>query len=460
MTEQVARFRSGTASRTEGVLVVAAAAVAVVGLALLATRENTILLLGALAVAGLIALVAVIGPERTGILILVGGFFTAPFYKGTAPTPGSPATGTDALLLLGFVFLIPNVLRGRLRLPLVYWFGVSLVLIVGILASAGSTDPAVSFISLGFWMVVMAGLTCAFASWLPSRTLVDLFAASFVAGQIFSFVAGWARGNIAQDRHAGLSTHFNYFGEAGMLSVGLLIYLAYRYFGRSKLISVAIVVVAAVCVATVVLSGSRAATIVLAVLILMIPVVERSAITGFVWAALVALALVVLPLVADTLSQVSSVDRLLGGGGAGYSDSARNIGLDEGLDRFFANPILGDGLIELYEIHNNFLEVAVAIGVFGLAGYLMVLYAFARPILGAGQMRRLCYPVWGYIGFGATVPSLYDRSIWAVVALSAVAMVEFEQIRRDRPLTSPTGRHLNPGTRPIPSSGVRSGADV
>ena len=66
--------------------------------------------------------------------------------------------------------------------------------------------------------------------------------------------------------------------------------------------------------------------------------------------------------------------------------------------------------------------MAVGIGIFGLAGYLLVLYAFAKPLFGHGEYRRLGYVVWGYIGFGATVPSLYDRSVWAVVALSAVAM--------------------------------------
>ena len=76
----------------------------------------------------------------------------------------------------------------------------------------------------------------------------------------------------------------------------------------------------------------------------------------------------------------------------------------------------------------------------------MVLYSFARPILGTGELRRLCYPVWAYIGFGATVPSLYDRSVWTVIALSVVAMVEFERMRREqatsrRPSRNPTSHH-------------------
>jgi hypothetical protein len=51
------------------------------------------------------------------------------------------------------------------------------------------------------------------------------------------------------------------------------------------------------------------------------------------------------------------------------------------------------------------------------------LLTFARPLLGLGEHRRLCYTVWAYVGFGATIPSLYDRSIWGPVALSVIAIV-------------------------------------
>jgi hypothetical protein len=306
-----------------------------------------------------------------------------------------------------------------------------LVLTAGLLSSAASTSPLESYIALTFWMIVMIGLPVAFAMWGPSVVVIDVLACSFVVGQMFSFALGYVRGNEALGRHAGLATHPNYLAEGGMLALALLIYIAYRHFGRSWLWSTAILVAVVVCTASVHLSGSRAAIVVIAVLVLMIPFVERSAITGFVMAGLVALAILALPIIAGLAGQGSAIDRLTGGGGSTQSNSARTLGLDEGVDRFFGHPIMGDGLIDLFDIHNNFLEVAVAIGVLGLAGYLLVLYAFARPILGTGELRRLCYPVWGYIGFGATVPSLYDRSIWTVVALSVVAMVELERRRTD-----------------------------
>ena len=441
--------------RWESAAVLVALGLLAAVLVLIATRDNMVFTYVGLGVAGLACVISVLGPEKTGVLLLMGGFFTAPFYKGTGPSLESPVTATDALVLFGFMLLLPRLLKGRLKLPIVYWAGTMMVLLAGLISSAGSTAPRESYVALTFWMIVMVGMPVAFALWGPPLVVVDLLAGSFVLGQIYSFALGYIRGNEAGGRQAGLATHPNYFAEGGMLALALLIYLAYRHFGRSWLWSAGILAAGAVCAATVHLSGSRAAIVVIAVVVLAIPVVERSAITGFVMAGFVALALVALPIIADIAGRGSAIDRLTGGGGASQSDSARTLGLDEGIDRFFAHPIQGDGLVELFDIHNNFLEVAVATGIFGLVGYLLVLYAFARPILGTGHLRRLCYPVLGYIGFGATVPSLYDRSIWTVVALSAVAMVEFERrkTRHDAdPATTPMVTPLPHGTRAGASS--------
>jgi hypothetical protein len=205
-------------------------------------------------------------------------------------------------------------------------------------------------------------------------------------------------------------------------------------------ITAALLGATAICGASVIMSGSRAGTVVVAVMVLMVPFIERSAVTGFALALLGSLTLLLYPLIADAAGPGSSIARLGGDKTAQYSNTERTLGLDEGIARFFQHPFRGTGIVDLYEIHNNFLEVAVAIGIFGLAGYLIVLFAFARPLFGSGEYRRLAFGVWGYIGFGATVPSLYDRSIWAVVALSVVAMTEFERRSRAETKTGPHTR--------------------
>ena len=119
-------------------------------------------------------------------------------------------------------------MRGRVHFPPAYSVGVSLVLVAGLGASVFSVRAAESFVALGFWMIVMIGLPVAFALWGPLGRHIDLLAASFVAGHVFSFVLGVAQGKEAGGRHAGLTTHPNYLAQAGTLTICLLIYLAYR----------------------------------------------------------------------------------------------------------------------------------------------------------------------------------------------------------------------------------------
>jgi hypothetical protein len=374
----------------------------------------------AIGLAAFAAVLAVLGTERTGMLMLIGAFFTAPMYKGLAPV-GSPITPTDLLFVAGFGLLFPQLLVRRMQLPLMYYAGVTIVFLTGLVASAASQKPGESFMSLGFWMIVMVGLPVAIGLWGPSARMVDVLALTFIGGQMFSLAYGVARGEQAGGRYAGLSTHPNYLAQAGLLAMALLLYLFHRHLRDIKWLLV-LIPSAVVVAASIWLSGSRAATVVAAVLILMIPIVERSAVMGFLLAAFVVLTILLLPLIVDMAGEGSSIARLAGDKQSEYSNQARSLGLQEGIDRFFAHPLRGDGIVDLYYIHNNFLEVALSIGVFGLAGYLMVLFVFARPLFGDSEFRRLGYPVWAYIGFGATVPSLYDRSIWAVVALSVVAL--------------------------------------
>jgi hypothetical protein len=412
----------------------------------------------AIGLSAFIVVLSVIGTERMGTLMLIGAYFTAPMYKGLAPT-GSPITPTDLLFVAGFGLLFPQLFLRRTQLPLLYYFGVTLVFLTALIASATSAKPGESFLALGFWMIVMVGLPIAIGLWGPSGRMIDVLACSFISGQIFSLAYGVARGESAGGRYAGLSTHPNYLAQAGLLSMALLLYLFHRHF-RSVNWLMLLVPATLVVGASIWLSGSRAATVVAAVLILMIPIVERSAVMGFLLAAFVVLTILMLPMIVDMAGEGSSIARLAGDKQSQYSNQARSLGLQEGLDRFFAHPLRGDGIIDLYYIHNNFLEVALSIGVFGLAGYLMVLFVFAKPLFGQSEFRRLGYAVWAYIGFGATVPSLYDRSIWAVVALSVVCLTVPGRSRRgadDDVGSETTGAEAPTATEPHPALATNPG---
>lgn len=387
---------------------------------MLVSDSGVLYALAPVGVAAYLLLLVVLGSEKLGVLTIMAAFVTAPMYKYLAPSVDSLVTATDVLLLLGFVVLLPTIAFRKVHLPWPYVVGLLLVFSTGCLASIISSNTLVSFVTLALWMTVMGGLVIAFALWSPQGRLVDLLAWSYVAGHMVSSVGAVVQGPANQDRYAGLATHPNYFAQAGLMAIALLLYLFWRH--RTLWPRVVVVGAAAVSFGSIYFSGSRAATLVAAVLVLMIPVVERSAVIGFVMAVCGGLVILLLPILVEFTGDQSSLGRLVGNTNSKYSDQDRAQGLDAGWDRFWAAPLTGDGLIDLFRIHNMFLEAAVAIGVFGLVGYLLILFVFARALFVESPYRRLAYTTWAFIGWGATVPSLYDRSIWGPVALSVVAV--------------------------------------
>ena len=402
---------------------------AVVTLAIVVVAAGSVLLstlgpaamIGAVALATLLFLVVAFGSVRVGAVVVMAAVATAPMYKGLAPSEDAAVTPTDVLFVLGFALLLPALLRGRISLPLSYVGGMSLVLVAGIIATVLSDQRLLSGLALALWLIVLVGLPVAFGLWGPSPKLVDLLVWSYVAGHLLSQVLGAVLGRITDDgRHYGYTNHPNYFGQAGMMAFALLLYLFSRSTSRRQ--QLVVLAAGAVCGWSVVLSGSRGALVVLIMLVCMIPVVERSFAAGLLWSLAGALVLLGIPLILMVAGDTPAIERLTGNESAAGSDQIRSQGLEAGLDRLWANPFFGDGLIDLFHIHNNYLEVAVGIGVFGLIGYVAVMYAFARPLLGDHELRRLCYPVWAYLAWGAFVPGLYDRSIWAAVAISSVVV--------------------------------------
>lgn len=389
-----------------------------VGLVYLANTGDLVTALVTVGVALYIALLSVLGSTRLGILTLAGAFFTAPAYKGLAPE-GATITPTDALLVVGFALLLPEMLRGRLKLPLTYVIGIVIVFAFGMIATLRSERSLESAFALVFWLIVMIAFPIAILLWRPGGMVIRGLAWTYVFGHMASWAGGIVTGGItAQGRHFGMTNHPNYFAEAAIMAIALLIFLFFEY--QHWLMKTVVLGLAALTGISILLSGSRGATIVVAVLVVMIPIVERSAITGFFYAVCGATLVAALPFVLQLTGNTSAIDRLLGGGSASGSDQARTAGLETGVDRFWASPFLGDGLIDLFDIHNNVLQVAVGIGIFGLFGFLLVMFALARPLFGGSRYRRLCYTVWGYIGWGLLIPSLYDRTLWIPMCLAAI----------------------------------------
>jgi hypothetical protein len=381
----------------------------------------------ALGVVTALVLVVAIGPERAGVLALGVAFATAPMYKRLAPA-GSPITPTDLALVGGFALMLPRLLRNRFELPVQYVAAGGVIFVTGLIGSLTSDQTAVAFLALGFWMATMFVLPTGVHLWRPGSAEVQLMAWLFVAGQGFSFAYGMATGASYGGRFYGLTIHPNYFAEAGLISFALLLHLTTVTPARYRWITWAAM---AFSVYTVFISGSRAGTLGLAAVVALIPVVERSTVRMYLLSLLAAGGAVFVSMNPSLLTH-GALGRLTGHGSATGSDEERTRGLVSGWHRFLDHPLSGSGLTDLFDVHNNYLEVAIGVGIFGFLAFLVVLYTLTGPlILGTHPLRRLCYPVLAYGVFGATIPSLYDRTMWVPMSLSVVAVAAHR--RRNAP---------------------------
>lgn len=367
-----------------------------------------------------------VGPEKVGVGFLGLAFATAPMYKGLAPA-GSAVTPTDLCLVAGFGLLLPRLLGNPFRLPGMYLAAVMVIVATGITGSAVSSSPAASLLALGFWLATLFALPVGVHLWRPSRGEVQAMVWSFVAGHLVSTVLGFALGHLAGGRLYGLTNHPNYFAESGVIAFGLLLHLLATSSHRVLVWPAMLVTVYSVY-----LSGSRAGTLALAVLVAAIPLVERSALKAYALSLLAAVGAVVLSLKWSVVAGSGSLARLTGKGDATGSDLERTRGLSAGWHRFLDHPLTGSGLIDLFGVHNNYLEAAIGIGIFGLAAFLLILWTLGKPLFGDHEFRRLGYTVLGYAVFGATTPGLYDRTYWVAMSLSIVLVTAHHEARRLR----------------------------
>jgi O-antigen ligase len=253
----------------------------------------------------------------------------------------------------------------------------------------------------------------------PSAKLVDAFAWAYVGGQIISTGYSVLKGaaGMAQGRAIGLTTQPNFYGLGGQLAYALLLYLFYRVNPKHRWI----VIGARVPVLYSVLnSGSRASLLCCAVVTVVWPIVERSAMTWYFIITGAFLAAIGGEVALRALGQTTTLDRLTGDLSAQYSDVARQQLLTDGLNLFWKHPNQGNGWATVLLYHNAYLEVAVAGGVLTLVGFVLIIASLIKPLFQQGQPNRLAYAGLSYAAFGMIGPTLYDRIVWAVLCLILV----------------------------------------
>lgn len=393
-------------------LVPVGCALLLMGLVLLAT-ESLVTAILALGLATTLVLVVCFDLSGAGTLFVTLAMFLAP--SNDLRLGSSYVTASDILFVVGFALLTPTILRNRLRVPPLFLLGLAIVLAMGSLASIAAPVPIVSANQLVRLIVGAFALPVFFMIWRPAQHVVVRFATAYIFGAVLS--VGWAmlEGPIGEGRYIGLTYHPNYFGLASLLGLSLVPYVVAQIPAAYQWL---IWGAGAICAFGVFISGSRAALLVMIMIFVIYPFVERSVRAG----GAVMLGITgVLAFSGRLLSEDSdsnALGRLFGGGTASGSDLDRQRALAEAWDQFRVHPLLGNGFDGGLGSHNIYLQVAVAVGIFGLLGYLMIMWTALRPLFWPGINHRLAYPVLAYLAVGPLTNTLWDRLIWAAIALT------------------------------------------
>lgn len=373
-----------------------------------------------LAVAAALALVVFIslGTDRTGLLCLMGAFATAPMGRGIEGLSGGIGTPTDLLLGAGVLLVLPGVVHRKLGLPPVWVASLVAIATFSLVGSLITETAFLSIFSLVRWMVFLGVLPMVIAWWRPTRPVIVTLFWSYVAGHMASTAYGMGEGAAPVTlRYDGLTIHPNGFGLAGLITIAILFYLWEHH--REPVLRMVILGAGLAAAVSIWFSGSRAALAVAVVLCIMLPLVERSALSSFAVAGLGVLGLAALPLAARISGKGSALSRLLGEDDtAEVADDVRSDALQFGIDKFLDSPIFGSGLVEVEVIHNIYVEVAVAAGIVGLIAYLVILFTLARGLFGDHPERRVAWVIWAAIGIAAALPGLWDASIWVPGSLA------------------------------------------
>jgi O-antigen ligase len=430
--------RVGAAGATYG-----ACGVLLLGLVMLSSTGLIAAVASIVLAVGLVALVA-LGPHRLGTVMMVGATFFGPMSSVRPVASVSVVTASDVFLLGGMTLLFPTLMRRRVRLPFTYQIGALLLVFAGVISSLLSDNPVVSLRYVGQLLVAVFVLPTFLAWWRPRLPVLLALTWAYVGGQVVSSVVALGQGG---SRAQGLTTHPNFFGLCCTLAFALGFFLLQH---AGPALTWMVVGLDALFALGVSMSGSRAALLGLVLVSLVWVLVQRSALGGYTMGFVAVTALAVGNWALAALPEGSALKRLAGNSTASVSDSHRQSLLHSGLQQFLDRPLSGNGFEQALQSHSIFLEVAVAGGLIGLIGYLLMLGALLKPLVDrANRLHALSYPVLAYALVGALSNSLWDRFIWTAAALGAVAMAEGQREVHRSGRQVPAAPPVVAGGRPV-----------
>lgn len=400
---------------------------------LLVGRDSVLAGLVAVVLAVFLTAVVTVGVTRMGTVMVTLGMLTAPMTDLTVVPGSTLVTAADLCFVVGFGLLLPVLLTRRASPPALFVLGAVSVLCIGFAASVRAEDTAVSLNLLFRLAATAIVFPVVFMFWQPGARTTGRLAGAYVSGVALStlyglLVEGPSISDTDVGRYDGLSEHPNALALSGLLAVALLPHvLAQTRPHRRWLWALP----GLLCLLGTWYSGSRATLLVLLVLAVVYPLVENSVRAA---GALVLAAGVGLVFIGRLLQSAADnpLTRLFGSGSASGSDLERRTNFARAVEQFRAHPLLGNGFQDdALAAHNIYLQVAVSVGVLGLAAYACILWTGLRPLFRLRDPAHLvAYPVLAYGMAGMLTSLLWDRYIWCVLALAfvVVARPEAEQI--------------------------------
>lgn len=399
----------------------------------------------AMAGGALIAMIAVLGLERGGTALMVAASFLAPMNNVRMTSAGFSVTASDVALALGIASLAPTFLTKRLRVPSLYTAGLIGLLTFSFVASIFSDAPIGSVLAMPKLIVSTVLIPMIFLWWQPERRILLSLALAYCAGQVVSVIYG-ELDPVQVFRTYGLTTHVNNFGLASLLAITLLPWV---HASMPRNLRWTVYPLGGVFFFGIWESGSRAALIVLILIAIVFPLLERSGRAAWVGLALATAGVMVSSSIL-AIHDNSALGRLLGGDSSVNSDNERTERLSEGWHAFLEHPLLGRGYTGVLVYHNIYLAVAVAIGIFGALSFALMVAAASLPLLTHPRPGgRVAYVAVAYGLFAALSTNLWDRFVWILFAI-VLAVCDEESRRRSRSASELDARRAP--TNPVRSS--------
>jgi len=408
--------RSGGPSPGVAYLVVGLMLALLIPLAMTSTMGAAAAVVGAI----ILVVVAALGLERGGAAMVTLGMFFAPMTRVVVPG-ASFATASDVLLLLGFGLLIPTMLRQPLRMPWQFTLGSAALFTCMLISSLLMPDPVGSLDLSGRVLIATVFLPAMFAWWRPDGRGLVLLAGAYVVGDCVSLLYGLATGPyLTTGRYVGLSEQPTSFGYGCALGVCLLPFLRAKFKPENKWL---VFLAAGPLLLAIWLSGSRTSIVVLGVVAILFPLVERSMKAAMGLSVVGVLVLTSVGRLLDSGGGSNALSRLMGNSGATASDIERRKGFKVAWERFLDSPIIGKGFdFQVFLAHNIYMQIAAGIGLLGLVAFLLVLWSFVMQLYrGAHPYHLLAWPAMAYIIAGPITPNLGSRYVGVLLALALVA---------------------------------------